>query len=69
MYKRQVRGGELYDSRYGSRMRGEGAYADHIRQLFETTRRKVGLDRESAPLSAAAFRRPDPGGQLGLFDG
>ena len=65
---REVRGGALNDPRFGSRMRGEGAYADQIGQLFRAAVRKAGLDRERAPLSAAAFRRPAPGGQLALFD-
>ena len=65
---REVRAGNLNDPRFGSRMRGEGVYADHIRQLFEAAVRKTGLDRERAPLSAAAFRRPPAGDQLPLFD-
>jgi DNA repair photolyase len=65
---RDVRGGELNDARFCSRMRGEGAYADQLRQLFETARRRAGLEGDGVALSAAAFRRPAPGGQLGLFD-
>ena len=64
---REVRGGALNDPRFGSRMSGEGVYADQIGQLFRAAVRKAGLNRERAPLSAAAFRRPDPGGQLPLF--
>ncbi|CAN5779549.1 PA0069 family radical SAM protein [soil metagenome] len=65
---REIRGGELYDSRFGVRMRGEGVYADHMRSLFQTSRRRYGLDAERRPLSTAAFRRPAAGGQMGLFD-
>jgi DNA repair photolyase len=65
---REIRGGELYDSRYGVRMRGEGVYADHMQALFATARRKHGLDGERRPLSTAAFRRPEVGGQIGLFE-
>ena len=65
---REVRGGALNDPRFRSRMRGEGVYADQVRQLFESARRRAGLDGKQASLSAAAFRRPHPGGQLGLFD-
>ena len=64
---RDVRDGRLNDVRYGSRMRGEGVYADQIRQLFETARRRVGLDGPSVELSVAAFRRPRSDGQLDLF--
>jgi DNA repair photolyase len=62
---RSMRGGRLNDPRFGSRMRGEGPFAEQIHTLFTITRRRVGLDRRGAPLSAAAFRRP--GEQLGLF--
>jgi DNA repair photolyase len=65
---REMRGGQLYDAAFGTRMRGEGVYADQIRQLFETTRRKHGLDGGGMELSTGSFRRPPPGGQLGLFD-
>lgn len=64
---REVRAGSLNDDRFGSRMRGQGAYADHIRQLFETSCRRVGLDGEAVALSTAAFRRPRQEGQLELF--
>ena len=65
---REVRGGALNDPRFGSRMRGEGVYADHIGQLFRAAVRRAGMDGDRPPLSAAAFRRPDAGGQLALFD-
>ena len=64
---RDVRGGTLNDPRYRSRMRGEGPYAEHIRAMFEVARRRHGLDRTGPALSAAAFRRPAPGGQGDLF--
>ncbi len=65
---RGMRGGKLNDSRFRSRMRGEGAYADQIRALFHAACRKAGLNQRWEGLSTAAFRRPDPTGQLGLFD-
>jgi len=65
---REIRGGALYDSRFGVRMRGEGVYADHMLALFQTSRRRYGLDAERKPLSTEAFRRPAPGGQMALFD-
>lgn len=66
---REMRGGELNDPRFGTRMRGVGVYAEHLRQLFETSRRRAGLNGDGLRLSAAAFRRPTAGGQLSLFDG
>jgi DNA repair photolyase len=62
---REMRGGELYDSTFGNRMRGEGIFAEQIRATFETFRRRYGLDRPFPELSTAAFRRP--GEQLALF--
>jgi DNA repair photolyase len=62
---RQFRGGKLNDSRFGSRMRGEGLFADQIHQMFEVARRKVGIPEDGPELSVAAFRRP-PGPQLSL---
>jgi DNA repair photolyase len=66
---REMRGGDLNDARFGTRMRGTGVYADQIRQLVEASRRRAGLDGSGMALSTAAFRRPATGGQLGLFDG
>ncbi|MGH7567026.1 MAG: PA0069 family radical SAM protein [Gemmatimonadota bacterium] len=67
---RDLRGGVLYDPRYGARMRGEGPFAEQVRQVFEVSCRRVGLNQIPVELSTAAFRRPQKkGGQLGLFDG
>jgi DNA repair photolyase len=63
---RELRGGRLNDPRFGSRMRGEGIYAEQIEQLFRVSARRAGLDNERPALSTAAFRRPaEP--QLELF--
>lgn len=67
---RQTRGGNLYDADLNTRMRGTGAIADQIAQMFKVYCRRFGLDQEVAPLSAAAFRRPAWSGdekQMGLF--
>ncbi len=69
---RGLRGGRLNDPRFGSRMRGEGIFADQLRALFTTARRRHGLDQPLPDLSAAAFRRPAPppapaSAQLPLF--
>ena len=57
--------GKLNDPRFGSRMRGEGRFAEQISGLFNLMARKHGLDRPHPPLSAEAFRRPG-GTQLDL---
>jgi DNA repair photolyase len=59
---RSLRGGRLNDPRFGTRMAGEGAYAEEIRELFRLASRKVGLGERPA-LSVRAFRRR----QLDLF--
>lgn len=63
---RTLRGGQLYDSEWGKRMRGEGIFADQIRDLFNVSARRTGLDRDRIALSTEHFRRPD-GRQLTLF--
>jgi DNA repair photolyase len=62
---RAIRGGKLNDPRFGSRMRGEGTFADQISQMFHIARRKAGLAEDGPTLSTAAFRRPS-GPQLVL---
>lgn len=63
---RDVRGGRLNDPRFGTRMTGEGPYAEQIHALFRAACRKAGLSSEWPELSTAAFRVP-PGPQLELF--
>ncbi len=57
---RQMRGGHDNDSRFATRMRGEGVFAELIRQRFELACRRLGIDRrnEQVVLSCADFRRP-----------
>jgi DNA repair photolyase len=62
---RSMRDGELYQAKWGTRMRGEGVFADQIEALFDTTCRKIGLNAERKALSVAHFRRP--GEQLALL--
>jgi DNA repair photolyase len=64
---RQARGGKLYDGRTEVRGRGKGVFAEQIAQVFDVYTRKYGLNRDVRPLSTAHFRRPDVGGQMGLF--
>jgi len=55
---REVRGGaKLNDSSWGSRMRGEGIFAEQIASLFEISCRRAGIG-ERPQLSTAFFRRP-----------
>lgn len=63
---RECREGRLNDSRFGSRMRGRGAFADLIKDIFELARHKAGIAGRGPTLSTAAFRRP--GSQPLLFE-
>lgn len=64
---REMRGGKLYESEFGARMRGTGPFAEQIHRLFEVARKRARLDEHPFALSAAAFRRPgSPGDQLSL---
>jgi DNA repair photolyase len=54
---RELRGGQLNDPRFGSRMRGEGAIADAVKQMFKVTSKKLGFPGKTT-LSTRAFRRP-----------
>ena len=62
---REMRGGKLYDSRFGVRGRGEGRYAEHVANLFKVARRKAGYPDQRPELSTAHFRRVG-GPQLNL---
>ncbi len=62
---RAMRGGRLNDPRFGTRMRGEGVFADHIEQLFRLSARRIGLDGQAFAPTAEHFRAPG-GAQLDL---
>ncbi|HET8818943.1 MAG TPA: PA0069 family radical SAM protein [Xanthomonadaceae bacterium] len=62
----QMRGGKDYDSAFGSRMRGEGPFADLLKQRFRKAHRRLGFSR-MPPLDQSKFvapRTPSPQGQL-----
>lgn len=63
---RALRDGKLYHAEFGSRMRGEGIFADQIEKLFEVACRKYHMGTGHAKLSTAGFRRAG-GEQLSLF--
>jgi DNA repair photolyase len=56
---RQLRGGALYDSQFGSRQRGFGPLAALLRARFQKARRRYGLEREVA-LRRDKFLAPRP---------
>lgn len=53
-----MRGGKLYHSQWGTRMRGEGIFAEQIEAMFDVARRKAGFGADRRELSTAGFRRP-----------
>ncbi len=61
---REMRGGELYKSGFGSRMAGTGPRWEAIASVFETTCRRLGLARGRPSPPPTTFRRPDPQGRL-----
>jgi DNA repair photolyase len=65
---RSMRGGQLYDPRFGARMRGTGPYALLIKQRFRLAARRLNLDSTGRDtLNTRLFRPPvPPGSQLRL---
>lgn len=61
-------GGTLNDSRWGTRMRGEGKIAETIRNLFKMSKAKYMAGRHFPPSDFSLFKRPERG-QLSLFRG
>jgi DNA repair photolyase len=63
---RSMRGGRLNDPNFGSRMRGEGIFAEQLHALFVAACRKAGLVNDRFESSTSAFRRPSDA-QLSFF--
>ncbi|MDH3228990.1 MAG: PA0069 family radical SAM protein [Alphaproteobacteria bacterium] len=55
---RQTRGGQLYQSEWGKRQTGDGAYAEQIARRFEIACRRHHLHHDHTPLDEGRFRRP-----------
>ena len=55
---RELRGGKLYDATFGSRMTGDGIFAEQIAKMFAVATRRSGLNKKEVFLSTAHFRRP-----------
>lgn len=57
---RQASGGQRYDSRFGVRQRGKGAYAEMINQRFRAACRRYGIEaeRRTETHDCDQFRRP-----------
>ncbi len=59
-----LHGGNVNDSQFGRRMKGEGNYADIINQLFATSKKKFFPDKKMPAINLKAFRK---GGNFSLF--
>jgi DNA repair photolyase len=59
-------GGQLNDSRFGTRMHGEGKFAEAISKLFRISKQKYMQGRSSKPYNFKHFCQKS-GRQLGLF--
>ena len=64
---REIRGGKLNDPNFGSRMRGEGVFAEQINSMFKLACRRFGIESGARELSTASFKRA-PAPQMSLFD-
>ena len=67
---REMRGGKDNDARFGTRMRGEGVWAQLLSQRFQKAAARFGLNRARVELDLTQFRKPLPprrDGQQDLF--
>ncbi|TAL97399.1 MAG: PA0069 family radical SAM protein [Paraburkholderia sp.] len=57
---RDMRGGKDYDASFATRMKGEGLWADLLKQRFHNAARRLGLnERQRGILDMSQFRRVD----------
>lgn len=64
---REIRGGKLNNADFGSRMRGEGVYAEQLRAMFRLYCSKEGLNKDRLELSVEHFRKEPIAGQMSMF--
>jgi DNA repair photolyase len=59
-----MHGGNVNDSEFGRRMKGEGNFAESIHQLFRVSKKKYFSNKSMPPLDLTKFRK---GGNFSLF--
>jgi DNA repair photolyase len=65
---RELHGGRDYDPEFGTRMRGQGLWAELIHRRADLARRRLGLDEGLPALRTDLFKAPPKAGdQLSLF--
>ena len=62
-----LRGGKDYDADFATRMKGQGIWAELLRQRFVKTCNRLGFNREREPLDTGLFRPAALRGQGDLF--
>ena len=65
---RETRGGKVYRSGFGQRMRGSGTYAELLKRRFDLAAARLGLNERRLELDTSRFACPPAAGdQLDLF--
>ena len=65
---RELHGGKDYDPAFGTRMTGQGKWAELMKQRFDLATRRLGLDHRLPPLRTDLFAPPlADGDQMSLF--
>ena len=66
---RSMRGGKLYDAKWGARMKGEGFFAEQIEALFDLGYRKAGFRDDMPNMHVLPFvPRPDRPGSHAVVE-
>jgi DNA repair photolyase len=55
---REMRAGRDNDAQFGSRMTGQGIWAELLRQRFDKATQRLGMNRDRVELDLTRFRRP-----------
>lgn len=63
---KQAHGGKLNDSRFGTRMRGEGKFIESLANIFRISKKKYFAGKSMPDIDLSLFKRPG-NGQLDLF--
>lgn len=64
---REMRDGRENDPEFGSRFRGQGLFADLLKQRFRKACERLSLNLEQRSLNNALFKPPTRNGQMDLF--
>ena len=65
---REMHGGRDYDARFGSRLKGEGVWAQLLAQRLAKAKARLGLDRPRRELDLTQFKKPLPASRCGQRD-